>query len=80
MLEPIIFPTDKSGDLLSIASIDTNNSGRDVPNPTIARPIKKSDILYFLPIAMALDNKRSAPLTTRNRPSSNIKKSIKGIE
>ena len=65
IFEPKIFPTDKSGEPLKTASIDTNNSDIDVPNPIITSPMKNSEILNFLPIAVELPTKRSAPLIAR---------------
>ena len=68
MFDPITFPIESSGDLLIIASIDTSNSGNEVPKPTTIIPTKKFEILYFFPSAIALDSNRSAPLTTKDSP------------
>ena len=65
IFEPTMFPTDKSGELLNTASIETNNSDIDVPKPTITSPIKNSEIFNFLPIAVELLIKKSAPLIAR---------------
>ena len=73
MFEPRTLPIDRSGDSLIIESIETSSSGSDVPKPTITSPIKKSETLNLFPIAMELDNRRSAPLTNKRRPNINVR-------
>ena len=65
MLDPTTFPNDKFGEFSNTAFIETNNSGSEVPNPIIIKPIKKSETLNFFPNAIALDSKTSAPFTTK---------------
>ena len=67
-LEPITFPTARSGEFFKIASTETKSSDREVPKPTIIIPIRKSETLYLLPKAMAADNKISAPWIRRINP------------
>ena len=50
------------------ASIETTSSQSEVPNPTTIKPIKNSETLSFLPIAIALDISISAPFTKRKSP------------
>ena len=69
ILEPTTLPTDKSGNSFKMASMETSNSGRDVPNPIITTPMKNSEILFFFPIDVALEIKMSAPFTTKKRPN-----------
>ena len=73
IFEPMIFPTDRSGEFLITASIDTNNSASEVPKPTTMRPIKKSDTLNFFPRAIELESKKSAPFTRSIKPNIKIK-------
>ena len=40
MFDPITFPIESSGDSLIIASIETSNSGNEVPKPTTIIPTK----------------------------------------
>ena len=47
MLDPTTFPNDKFGEFSNTAFIETNNSGSEVPNPIIIKPIKKSETLNF---------------------------------
>ena len=65
MLEPITFPTERPGEFSKTAFTETNNSDNEVPNPTIIKPIKKSETLNFFPKDVAEDNKTSAPFTTK---------------
>ena len=65
MLDPTTFPNDKFGEFSNTAFKETNNSGSEVPNPIIIKPIKKSETLNFFPNAIALDSKTSAPFTTK---------------
>ena len=78
IFEPIILPTDRSAELFKTASIETNNSDIDVPNPTMMSPMKNSDILNFLPKLTELETSISAPFIARYKPdkSLNISKGI----
>ena len=68
MFEPMIFPRDRSGALFITASIETNSSDNEVPNPIITIPITNSDKFNFFPIDTALETNISAPFTTKTRP------------
>ena len=68
IFEPMTFPTEISGDPLITASIETTSSHSEVPKPTTINPIKNSETLSFLPIAIALDISISAPFTKRKSP------------
>ena len=68
ILEPTTFPTEMSGDPFVTASIETTSSQSEVPKPTTINPIKNSEILSFLPIAIALDISISAPFTKSKSP------------
>ncbi len=68
IFEPITFPTEISGEFFITASMDTNNSQSEVPNPTTINPMKNSETLRLFPIATELEIKMSAPLTRRKRP------------
>ena len=69
ILEPNIFPTDKSAELLNTASIETKSSGIDVPNPIITSPTKKSETLSFRPKPTEDEIRISAPFMAINRPN-----------
>jgi len=54
------------------ASIETTSSQSEVPKPTTINPIKNSEILSFLPIAIALDISISAPFTKSKSPINSV--------
>ena len=59
--EPIIFPSPKSVSFLVIAIIDVTSSGKDVPKPTIVRPIIVSETPKALDKLLALFTNVFAP-------------------
>ena len=65
ILEPTTFPTERPGEFSKTAFTETNNSDKEVPNPIIIRPIKKSETLNFFPKDVAEDKRTSAPFTTK---------------
>ncbi len=72
IFEPTTFPTEMSGDPLITASIETTSSQSEVPKPTTINPIKNSETLSFLPIAIALDISISAPFTKSKSPIKSV--------
>ena len=46
MFDPITFPIESSGDSLIIASIETSNSGNEVPKPTTI--IQQKNLRYYI--------------------------------
>ena len=76
ILDPNIFPTDKSAELLNTASTETKSSGIDVPNPIITSPTKKSDTFSFRPKPTEDEIRMSAPFIARNRPNISLSISI----
>ena len=66
------FPTEISGDPFITASIETTSSQSEVPKPTTINPIKNSETLSFLPIAIALDISISAPFTKSKSPIKSV--------
>lgn len=61
LLLPIIFPRTMSENPCTEAIVLTTNSGAEVPNATIVKPMTRSDTLYFLA-------KAEAPLTSQFAP------------
>ena len=76
ILEPNMLPTDKSDELFKTASIETNSSEIEVPNPINTSPIKNSETLNFLPRLTALVTSMSAPLMAKYKPNTSLKISI----
>ena len=76
IFDPIIFPKVSSVAPLITASIDTNNSQSEVPNPITIIPIKISERLNFLPIDIAELISKSAPHNTRTKPKKSSRKNI----
>lgn len=58
------------------AIIFTTNSGAEVPNATIVKPITKSDTLYFLANAEAPSTSQFAPKIRETNP---VRTNITGI-
>lgn len=71
IFDPITLPNEMSGEPFIKASIETTSSQRDVPNPMTISPIKNSEIFSFLPIAIALEIRISAPFTRSKSPKIN---------
>ena len=57
MFEPITFPMATSPIPRSADDTDTNNSGAEVPKPTMVKPITKSEICSRLAIATEASTK-----------------------
>ena len=71
MLLPIMFPNARSEALFSPAVTFTKNSGADVPNDTMVRPITTCDIPKRKAIDEAPSTNRSAPLINITNPITN---------
>ena len=71
MLLPITLPSTISVLLEPSALIDTANSGADVPNATIVKPINIFDTLKFCAVDDAPSTNISAPLINNTNPTIN---------
>ena len=76
ILEPTTLPMATSALPLRAPMKLTTSSGIDVPTPTIAAPMTKSDTLYLLAIDTAPATRKSAPNTIPARDTSRIMYSI----
>ena len=69
IFDPTTFPTAKSPIPRIAADIDTNNSGNDVPMPTMAIPMMKSEIFARRAMAMAASTRKLAPASSNASPA-----------
>ena len=76
MLDPTTLPIATSELPLRAPKKLTMNSGIDVPTPTIAAPITKSETLYFRAIDTAPVTKKSAPNTIPTKEARRVIYSI----
>lgn len=69
MLDPTTFPTAISLAFSKAAVTLTANSGIEVPNATIVRPMIRLDTPIFPAMEDAFSTKQSAPLTRKRNPT-----------
>ena len=76
MLDPTMFPIINPVLPLNAATIEEANSGSDVPNATIVKPIRKSETPKCLASFDAESTKKSEPFIKTANATPNIKNSM----